>query len=316
MRIVAAVGGNALLQRGERPDADVQQHHVRAAVESLAPLARDHDLVIVHGNGPQVGLLARESADDLTLSRPYPLDVLGAQTQGMIGYWMVQGLENALPGREVAGLVTQTLVSSDDPAFALPTKFIGPVYDESGVRRIRAARGWTFALDGTAWRRVVPSPSPCEVVEAPLVRRLVTQGVIVVCCGGGGVPVVRGHADATSRGGAEAEAGTLVGVEAVVDKDLTAARLAEVLAADALILLTDVDAVYRDFATPSAQAIGRIGSDELRSLPAPAGSMGPKIVAACGFVEATGRAAAIGALADASRLIAGTAGTIVEPARP
>jgi carbamate kinase len=307
MRIVVAVGGNALLQRGERPDADVQQHHVAAAVGSLASLAADHELVIVHGNGPQVGLLARESADDPTLSRPYPLDALGAQTQGMIGYWMVQGLDNALPGRDVAGLVTQTLVSSDDPSFAHPKKFIGPVCDAATVERLRATRGWSFGMDGDDWRRVVPSPSPRAVIELALVRRLVTQGVIVVCGGGGGIPVVRMGA---------AGSGPLVGVEAVVDKDLTASLLARALDADVFVVLTDVAAVYQGFGTPTAAAIGRIRSDELRAIPAPDGSMGPKITAVCDFVDATGRSAAIGALDDAARLVDGTAGTVIEPASP
>jgi carbamate kinase len=302
VRIVAAVGGNALLQRGERADADIQEHHVRTAIRSLAPVAEQHQLVIVHGNGPQVGLLARESADDTSISRPYPLDVLGAQTQGMIGYWMLQGLENALPGREVASLVTQTLVAADDVAFTRPTKFIGPVYDESEAGRLRHERNWTLAMDGATWRRVVASPAPLQVIEAPLVLRLMAQGVLVVCCGGGGVPVIRG-AD-----------GQLVGVEAVVDKDLTAVMLAEALEADLFVVLTDVDAVYHDFGTPEARPIGHIGSDELAALPAPAGSMGPKIEAACHFVDATGKVAAIGALEDAQRLIDGTAGTIVEPA--
>jgi carbamate kinase len=301
MRIVVALGGNALLRRGERPDADLQQHHIVGAVEALAPLAAGNDLVITHGNGPQVGLLAMESADDAALTRPYPLDVLGAQTQGMIGYWLLQALQNALPGREIASLVTQTLVGAADPAFAQPTKFVGPVYSEATARSLAADRGWQVAVDGNAWRRVVPSPTPLDVVETPLVRRLLSSGVVVVCAGGGGVPVVR------------AGDGELRGVEAVVDKDLTAALLAEALDADALLLLTDVAAVQANFGQPGAHPISRATPAQLRARRFPAGSMGPKIDAACRFVEHTGHTAAIGALDDTEAILAGKAGTIITP---
>jgi carbamate kinase len=300
MRIVAALGGNALLERGESPDSDIQEAHVVKAVRALAPLAPGHDLVITHGNGPQVGMLALESAHDPALSRPYPFDVLGAQTQGMIGYWLVQALQNALPGRQVACLVSRTLVRCDDPAFAHPAKFVGPVYDERQARALAASQHWEVRQDGTRWRRVVPSPEPAELLDLPAVRTLLGGGAIVVCAGGGGVPVV-------------AEGGITRGVEAVVDKDLTAALLACQLEADALLLLTDVAAVQDGYGTAQARPIRRARPAELRARSFPAGSMGPKIDAVCRFVEATGKPAAIGRLADAQALLAGEAGTRIAP---
>ena len=301
MRVVAALGGNALLERGETPDSGIQLHHVRAAVDALAPLAHDHQIVITHGNGPQVGLLALESAKDASLSRPYPFDVLGAETQGMIGYWLLQTLQNVLPGREVAALITQTLVSVEDPAFAEPTKFVGPVYEEDEAKRLAAAADWTVKPDGTFWRRVVPSPIPRRIVEIGLIRQLFDAGVVVVCSGGGGVPVIRN------------DQGQLEGVEAVVDKDATAGLLAEALDADALLLLTDVEAVEIDYGTPDARPITRTTPAFLRAQGFPAGSMGPKVSAVCRFVELTGRIAAIGSLADAGAILAGVAGTVVTP---
>jgi carbamate kinase len=302
MRLVIAIGGNALLERGERPDAGTQRGHAEKAVAALAPLAARHEVVITHGNGPQVGMLALESAADPALSAPYPLDVLGAQTQGMIGYWLLQALQNALPGRQVASVVNQTLVSAADPAFASPTKFVGPVYDEPTARSLAAGRGWTVAPDGAYWRRVVPSPLPQRIVETRVIRQLLGSGAVVVCAGGGGVPVVRD------------EAGHLSGVEAVVDKDLATAVLAEAIEADALLLLTDVPAVVRGFGTPAAEPITRTTPAALRREDFPAGSMGPKVEAVCRFVEVTGDLAAIGALADAELILAGRAGTVVTPA--
>jgi carbamate kinase len=298
MRVVAALGGNALLERGERPDSDVQERHVARAAHALAPLARAHDLVITHGNGPQVGLLALESARDPALTRPYPFDALGAQTQGMIGYWLLQALQNALQERHIACLVSRTLVGTDDPAFQSPTKFVGPVYDESQARRLAKAHGWDVRQDGTRWRRVVPSPEPRELLELPSIRRLLDGGAIVVCAGGGGVPVVR-------------DEDGLHGVEAVVDKDLTAALLATALGADALLLLTDVEAVQDGFGTPQARPLRRVTSAQLRARSFPAGSMGPKIEAVCRFVEATGKMAAIGQLGAAEALLRREAGTTV-----
>jgi carbamate kinase len=301
MRIVVALGGNALLARGEKPDAATQRANAVRAVNALAPIAEEHELVVTHGNGPQVGLLALESAADPDLEVPYPFDVLGAQTQGMIGYWLLQALQNALPGRQVAAVIDQTLVSAADPAFDDPTKFVGAVYDEAKAKRFAAERGWTVKQDGRYWRRVVPSPQPERVVETRIIRLLIGSGAIVVCAGGGGVPVVRG------------EDGKLRGVEAVIDKDLATAKLAEALEADALLLLTDVAAVMRDFGTPEAAPITRATPAALRREQFPAGSMGPKVEAVCRFVEITGDLAAIGALEDATEILAGKAGTVVTP---
>jgi carbamate kinase len=299
MKIVAALGGNALLERGEPPDSDIQAAHVVRAVEALLPLARQHELVLTHGNGPQVGLLAMESTRDPALDHPYPLDLLGAQTQGMIGYWLVQALQNAGPGKPVACLVSRTLVSADDPAFGRPTKFVGPVYPEAQAREVAAARGWQVRPDGPAWRRVVPSPEPAEILELPMITLLLDSGAIVVCAGGGGVPVTR---DA---------AGTLHGAEAVVDKDLTAALLASAIDADVLLLLTDVDAIQDGYGTPQARPIHHATPGELRSRTFPDGSMGPKVAAVCRFVTATGRMAVIGQLADAEAMAEGKAGTVI-----
>ena len=299
MRIVVALGGNALLQKGEPPDSEIQAHHIETAVRSLVPLARDNELVLTHGNGPQIGLLALESARDPSLAHPYPLDVLGAQTQGMVGYWLLQALENSLPGRQVACVITQTLVAADDPAWAAPSKFIGPVYDEREAHRLAAERGWQVRRDGDAWRRVVASPEPITVIEEPLVDMLLSQRSVVICAGGGGAPVVRDPD------------GTLRGVEAVVDKDRTSAIVAEAVAADALLLLTDVPGVMVGFGTVEARTIRRIDPGELRRLELPSGSMGPKVEAVCQFAERTGRFAAIGALNDAQSILRGEAGTIV-----
>ena len=299
MRIVAALGGNALLERGEHPDSDIQESHVRRAVAALAPLAAAHELVITHGNGPQVGMLALESERDQALRRPYPFDALTAQTQGMIGYWLVRELRRAVPGRPAGCLICQTLVDAGDPAFAAPTKFVGPVYDEPTARELAAGHGWAIRQDGAAWRRVVPSPEPRELPELPLIESLVRGGAIVVCAGGGGVPVVAGPD------------GSLHGVDAVVDKDLTAALLARLVRADALLLLTDVDAVIDGFGTPAARPISRATAAGLRAASFPAGSMGPKVEAACRFVEATGAMAAIGSLGSAAEMLAGRAGTII-----
>lgn len=294
-----ALGGNALLRRGERPDAEPQRQNVLRATAALAPLAQDHDLVITHGNGPQVGMLALESAADPLLSRPFPLEALDAETQGLIGYWMVQGVHNAVPDRPVAGLLTQTVVDPFDPAFQHPTKPVGPVYLELDARRLAEERGWSIAPDGERWRRVVASPEPRRIVELEVIEQLVAGGTIVVCAGGGGVPVVQ---DA---------AGALHGVEAVIDKDLTAALLAQLLRADTLLLLTDVPYVETDHGTPESAPIREATPAQLRGMVFAAGSMGPKVDAACRFVEATGGRAVIGALADAADVLAGRAGTIV-----
>jgi carbamate kinase len=299
VRIVVALGGNALLRRGERPDAKTQLENLASAVPSLAKLVAEHDVVITHGNGPQVGLLALESAADPVLSEGYPLDALGAETQGMIGYWLAREIGGRLPGREVVALVTQTVVAADDPAFAAPTKFVGPVYDREEAQRLATERGWRVGRDGSAWRRVVASPQPRAIVELPTIKRLLDQGVIVIAGGGGGVPVVR------------APDGTLRGCEAVVDKDLAAAWLAAALGAQVLLLLTDVPAVFAGYGTAHAHAISVATPRMLRQMPFPSGSMGPKVEAACQFVTATGGVAAIGALCDAEALAAQRTGTIV-----
>lgn len=299
MRVVVALGGNALLRRGERPDADAQRANVKTAVAALAPLAQEHELVVTHGNGPQVGLLALQSVADPALSSPYPLDVLGAETEGMIGYLIAQELENQLPGRQVATLLTQTLVAPDDPAFANPTKFVGPVLTQAQAQHLSAERGWAVAADDGHWRRVVASPEPKRVIEIKTIRLLVEAGVLVVCSGGGGIPVVR------------TDSGALRGVEAVIDKDRAAAVLAEALEADALLLLTDVPAVMRHWETPEAHEITSARPDELRAEEFAPGSMAPKVEAVCRFVERTGGIGAIGALEDAEAILAGEAGTLV-----
>jgi carbamate kinase len=302
MKVVVALGGNALLERGEPPDSNIQESHITRAVRALAPLLRDHQLVITHGNGPQVGVLALESASDPALSHPYPFDVLGAQTQGMIGYWLVQALRGVVPGTPAACLICRTIVKADDPAFANPAKFVGPVYDEASARQLAAERGWNVRKDGQAWRRVVPSPEPAGLVELDTIKLLAGNGVIVVCAGGGGIPVINDGA------------GGLRGVEAVVDKDLTAALLAQELGADALLLLTDVEAVWEGYGTPQARPIHRATTRQLRARSFPAGSMGPKVEAACRFAETTGGTAAIGRLGDACALLDGNAGTIISAA--
>jgi carbamate kinase len=302
MRIVAALGGNALLERGERPDSGIQEKHVERAVAALAPLASAHELIITHGNGPQVGMLALESERDPALSRPYPFDALGAQTQGLIGYWLVRALRGAVPGKQACCLLCQTLVDPADPAFASPAKFVGSGYDEGRARVLAAERGWVVRLDGRSWRRVVPSPEPLELLELPMIRILLEAGALVVCAGGGGIPVV---AD---------QSGVLHGVEAVVDKDLTAALLAQAVDADALLLLTDVPGVVDDFGTPRAKPIRAATVGQLRSRSFPAGSMGPKVDAVCRFVTATGRIAAIGSLDEAEALLRQEAGTTILPA--
>ncbi|MEV0584755.1 carbamate kinase [Nonomuraea sp. NPDC050310] len=301
MRVIVALGGNALLQRGERPDAENQIENVRTAVKTLARVAAQHELIITHGNGPQVGVLAVESAGDPNLTKSYPFDTLGAETQGMIGYWLLQALQNALPGRQVLSMVTQTLVSVTDPAFENPTKFVGQVYSQAEAEKLARENGWTVRPDGQYWRRVVPSPMPQRVVETRLIRKAMRDGVTVVAAGGGGIPVIRD------------EDGRLRGVEAVIDKDLTAALLAEALECDAFLILTDVPRVMKDFGTPQQTEIAHTTPHELRSIDFPAGSMGPKVDAVCRFVETTGDMAAIGKLDQAVEILAGTAGTIVTP---
>lgn len=303
MRIVVALGGNALLKRGEPMDADVQRANVRRAAAALAELVKaGHSLVITHGNGPQVGLLALQAA--AAPHTPFPLDVLDAETAGMIGYVIQQELGNVVRDRLFATLLTQVRVDPRDPAFADPTKPIGPVYDEATARRLAAERGWSVAPDGDRWRRVVASPRPLEIMEAQVLGFLVERGVIVICAGGGGIPVVR------------LDGGVIAGVEAVIDKDLASSLLARQLDADMLLMLTDVDAVYLDWGTPKAHALRRVTADDIAARDFPAGSMGPKVEAAIAFATETGKPAAIGSLEDAVAIVAGRRGTRIEPAGP
>lgn len=298
MLVVAALGGNALVRRGEPGDLATQRRNLAAAADALAPLARDGALVITHGNGPQIGLLALQSEQGGAAQR-LPLDVLGAESEGLIGYLIEQDIANRLPGRDVATLLTRVAVDGGDPAFATPTKPIGPVYGESEARRLAHERGWQVAPDGAGFRRVVASPEPLRILELRTIRLLVDSGVIVVCAGGGGIPV------------AIDDAGAARGIEAVIDKDLAAALLARELGADALLLLTDVAAVYDDWPSPATRPIRNATPKELRGRPFAPGSMAPKIEAACRFVDAGGGFAAIGALADAASLLRRAAGTIV-----
>ena len=300
-RLVLALGGNALLRRGEPAEAETQRRNVAAAASALVSLAETHELVVTHGNGPQVGLLALE-ADAYHGVKPYPLDVLGAESQGMIGYLLVQALR-AETDHSVVAVLTEVVVRVGDPAFTKPTKPIGPVYSEAEARQLAAVNGWTVARDGPHYRRVVPSPEPLEIVELDAIETLLAVGSIVICAGGGGVPVVRRN-------------GRLQGVEAVVDKDLTAALLAEQVHADRLVMLTDVPYVELGWGTSSAKPILQTTPAELRRLDFASGSMRPKIEAACRFVDHTGGEAAIGALGELSAVAAGGAGTRVVPETP
>ena len=301
MKVVVALGGNALLKRGEPIDAEVQRRNVALAAKDVAHIAEKHQVVVTHGNGPQVGLLALQS-ELYALSRPFPLDVLGAQTEGMIGYMIEQELMSCLPGRPVATLLTQVVVDPNDPAFRNPTKPIGPAYSQAEAQRLGQLRGWQMAAEGAQWRRVVASPEPLRVIELAAIRLLSDAGALVVCAGGGGIPVV------VTREGA------VHGVEAVIDKDLSAALLAHQLGADALLLLTDVDGAYLGWGKPEAKAIRETIPDHLRRHAFAPGSMKPKVEAACRFIEGGGKLAAIGRLEDGDRLLEGLGGTIVRPA--
>jgi carbamate kinase len=297
MRIVAALGGNALLRPGEAPTGDTQRRNVQTAVASIAELAAEHDVVITHGNGPQRGLLALQAPND-------PLDVLGAETEGLIGYLLEQGLANALPDKPVATLITQVAVDAFDPAFERPATPIGPSYGPEEAAWLAAEHGWTVAQDGDRFRRVVASPEPLAIVEIQAIRLLVEHGVLVVCVGGGGIPVV---AD---------EHGALRGIEAVIDKDLAAALLAGLIDADYLLMLTDVAGVERSWPAHVTDPIQLASSEELRELELPAGSMGSKVEAACRFVETTGGRAGIGALDQAAAIFRGEADTTIAAGEP
>jgi carbamate kinase len=304
MRVVAALGGNALLRRGEALTAENQRANARAACKALAPVALEHELVISHGNGPQVGLLALQGSA-YTEVETYPLDVLGAQTEGMIGYIIQQELGNELPfEKHLATLLTMIEVDADDPAFDDPTKPIGPLYDAGEAARLEAEKGWAFKPDGDSLRRVVPSPQPKRIFEIEAIKGLLDSGAVVICAGGGGIPTK--YTDEPAPAGRR-----LVGVEAVIDKDLASALLAIDLDADVLAIVTDVDAVYEGWGTPEQQAIRRATPASLMASEFAAGSMGPKVRAACQFVERTGRRAVIGSINDTAALVQGEAGTVV-----
>ena len=293
-----ALGGNALLKRGEPMTAEVQRANVQVAARAIAPLASDHELVVAHGNGPQVGLLAlqAESYEDV---EPYPLDILGAETEGMIGYMVEQELANALTSDvPLATLLTMIEVDPADPAFEDPTKFVGPVYEKPEADRLASEKDWTFKLDGDRWRRVVASPLPKRIVEIQPITWLLEHGAIVICAGGGGIPTM------FTQDGRP----TLVGVEAVIDKDFASELLAEDVGAQLFVMATDVDAVYADWGTPQQQRLARVSPDELAEHRFARGSMGPKVEAAVQFVRNTGNRAAIGSLGDIGAIVEGVRG--------
>jgi carbamate kinase len=303
MRIVVALGGNALLKRGEPMTAEVQRANVRSAAPALAAVARQHGLVVSHGNGPQVGLLALQAAAYEKVE-PYPLDVLGAQTQGMIGYVIEQELGNILPFEvPFATLLTMIEVDPVDPAFRDPTKFVGPVYAKEEADQLAVDKGWVFKQDGDMWRRVVPSPQPKRIFEIRPIRWLLEQNTVVICAGGGGVPTMY-DPDAERF---------LVGVEAVIDKDLASELLAREVEADLYVMVTDVDGVYVNWGMPDQRKLDRATPSELRGHDFAAGSMGPKVEAAVRFVENTGKRAVIGGLEQIEEIVDGSAGTQVVP---
>lgn len=299
MRIVVALGGNALLKRGEPMTADVQRANVKVAAQALAPVAEKHQLVLSHGNGPQVGLLALQAAAYKDVEA-YPLDVLGAQTEGMIGYMIEQELGNLLPFEvPFATILTMVEVDPNDPAFQDPTKFVGPIYEKDDADKLATEKGWVFKQDGNKWRRVVPSPLPKRIFEIRPVKWLLEHHTVVICGGGGGIPTMY----------LPDETRTLVGVEAVIDKDLVSELLARELDADLFVMATDVDGVYLDWGQPTQRKLEQVTAAELKAQNFAAGSMGPKVSAAIQFVENTGKRAAIGALQDIEQIVEGTAGT-------
>ncbi|KPF44550.1 carbamate kinase [beta proteobacterium AAP51] len=311
MKLVVALGGNALLRRDQPPTAENQLANIRRAAQQLARVAAQHTVVLTHGNGPQVGLLALQ-AEAYTGVEAYPLDVLGAQTDGMIGYLLEQELANLLPAaRVVATLITRVEVHAQDPAFQYPTKPIGPVYTQAEAERLAAAKGWAIAPERTGWRRVVASPLPQRVLGLQAIAWLLERNAVVIAAGGGGIPVVRGAPAAVGSGSGAEAADALQGVAAVIDKDLCTSLLARELQADVLVIATDVPAVYLDWGLPTQRALGRVKPAELAGQAFAAGSMAPKVAAALAFVRATGRRAVIGSLDHIEDLLAGQAGTQV-----
>ncbi|WP_210459301.1 carbamate kinase [Vibrio crassostreae] len=293
--VVVALGGNALLRRGEPLEADVQRRNIETAVKTISEIAKVYNVVLVHGNGPQVGLLALQGLEYKKVN-PYPLDVLGSETQGMIGYMLMQEFKNYLPNRNISCMLTQMTVDPNDPAFADPTKPIGPIYEEAEARELAEKFHWIVKPDGQHFRRVVPSPRPTGIVEHEAITQLIDAGHLVICTGGGGIPVKK-------------ENGKLVGVEAVIDKDMSAAFLAKQLDADALLILTDADAVYLDWGKPTQHALRSTTPSELAKFTFDAGSMGPKIEASCEFIQQGGKVVGIGALEDGLQILQGQAGT-------
>lgn len=300
MRLVIAIGGNALLKRGEPLSAANQARNMAKSAGGLAQICKRNEVAIVHGNGPQVGLLALETSL-LKGSAPYPLDVLGAESQGMIGYVIAQAMRGVLPAREIAALVTQTLVDARDSAFDHPAKPIGPVYTKAEVAALALQCDWRFAPDGDHMRRVVASPKPLDIIELPIILRLIAANVLTICCGGGGIPVVKDLSVIATQ--------SFRGLEAVIDKDLAAALLAIKVGADHLIILTDVDGIYADWKQPSQKLIRSTTITQLQAMSFPEGSMGPKVEAACRFVAQTGNSVSIGNLQAASAVLSGKAGT-------
>lgn len=300
MRIVIAIGGNALLKRGEPLSAENQVRNMAMSAVGLAQICKGHQVAIVHGNGPQVGLLALQSSA-YKATKLYPLDVLGAESQGMVGYVIAQAMQAELPEREIVSMVTRTIVNRDDPAFARPTKPIGPIYTTAEVAELSLTYDWAFAADGSHMRRVVSSPEPAEIVELAAIERLMAADILTICAGGGGIPVIREPFKELQ--------GTLSGVEAVIDKDLGASLLAINLAADRLIILTDVDGVFADWGGPAQHLIRKATVAELKALSFAEGSMAPKVEAACRFATETGNPVAIGNLQAAEAVMAGSAGT-------
>ena len=299
--VVIALGGNALLRRSEPMTAEVQRRNVARAAKAIAPLASSHKLVVAHGNGPQVGLLALQAEAYLEVD-PYPLDILGAETEGMIGYMIEQELGNVLPVETpLAAILTMIEVDPADRAFETPTKFVGPVYEKQDADAVAEQKHWSFKKDGEKWRRVVPSPAPKRIFEMRPVQWLLEKGAVVICAGGGGIPTMY-DPDEPHR---------LVGVEAVIDKDLASALLAEKVGADVLVMATDVDAVYADWGTPKQRRLDWIAPNDLLTYDFAAGSMGPKVAAAIRFASRTGGRAAIGALEQIEDMVDGIAGTNV-----
>ena len=303
--IVVALGGNALIRRTDPMTADVQRNNIRVAAKALAPIALENRLVLAHGNGPQVGLLALQAEAYAHEVEPYPLDVLVAKTQGMIAYMIEQELSNVLPlDFPIATVLTMIEVDPDDPAFDGPTKFVGPQYTPEEAEALAAEKGWRFKLDGDKPRRVVPSPAPKQIFEIEPIRWLVEKGALVIAAGGGGIPTVF-HPDDSS---------TLMGAEAVIDKDLASELLAQNLDADLFVMVTDSDGIYLDWGTPEQRLLTCTTPDELDRYGFAEGSMGPKVEAAARFVRMTGNRAVIGSLDQIEGMVAGTAGTSVVPA--